>query len=158
VRRPEDATADPATERAEPVRVVLADDHGLMRRSLRGLLDAESEVDVVAEADSPASMFRRVRALGPRVLLVGLSTSNGSSLESIRLLRIEAPATEIIVLAMDGSRAYARAALDAGAIGFVLKQAADTDLVRAVLSADRGERYVSPRLATGLDAPDGPLT
>jgi DNA-binding NarL/FixJ family response regulator len=144
-------TADAETETGPPVRVVLADDHALMRRSLRRLLDAESGIEVVGEATNLASMIREVRTLRPRVLLVDLSMSNGSSIDTIRVLRTATPATEIVVLAMEESRVFARAALDAGAIGFVLKQVADRDLRDAVLSAARGERYLSPRLAAGLD-------
>lgn len=151
--RPSDGSgqdADPPPE--QPLRVVLADDHALMRRSLRRLLDAETDVEVVAEAGSLAGMVHEVRALEPGVLLIDLSMSNGSSIETIRLLRRAVPGTEIVVLAMEESRVYARAALDAGALGFVLKQAAERDLLTAVRSAARGERHLSPRLAAGLDA------
>jgi DNA-binding NarL/FixJ family response regulator len=81
------------------------------------------------------------------VLVIDLSMSNGSSIEEIRRLRRQLPGTEIVVLTMDGSRVFARETLAAGAIGFVLKQAADTDLAPAIRSAARGEKYVSPPVA-----------
>jgi two-component system, NarL family, response regulator NreC len=151
--RPSDGPMpDPETEHGPPVRVVLADDHSLMRYGLRRVLDGESAVAVVAEADNLADMVREVLALRPQVLLIDLNMANGSSIDTIRLLRIEAPGTAIIVLAMEESAVFARAALDAGATGFVLKQAAEADLAEAVMMAARGELYLSPRLAVGLDA------
>jgi two-component system response regulator NreC len=151
--RPSDGLMpDPEGERGPPVRVVLADDHSLMRYGLRRVLAGDSAVAVVAEADNLGDMVREVLAHRPGVLLIDLNMSNGSSIETIRLLRIEAPGTAIVVLAMEESAVFARAALDAGATGFVLKQAAEGDLVEAVMTAARGELYLSPRLAFGLDA------
>jgi two-component system, NarL family, response regulator NreC len=131
---------------------VLAVEHALMRRGLRDLLEAEPGVDVVAEAPDPAAAIRAVEAELPDLLVIDLSMSTGSSLETIRLLRSEVAATQIIVLTMEASHVFAQATLDAGAIGFVLKQVADVELPDAVRRVGAGLRYLSPGL-TRLAAP-----
>jgi len=135
-----------------PIRVVLADDHRLVRRTLRLLLDGEQGVKVVAEAGDIRDVVRHVQGQLPHVLVLDLQMPGGSSIEAIRLLRREVPETEIVVLTMEQSPAFAQRALDAGAVGFVLKERADTELAEAVRHAVRGEEYVSPRVAAGLDA------
>jgi two-component system response regulator NreC len=130
------------------VRVVLADDHALMRRSLRRLLD-RAGVDVVAEAGDLLTVRRHVHDHRPHVLVLDLSMPDGSSIDTIRRLREEISSTEIVVLTMEDSPAFAQQALDVGAVGFVLKEFADGELVRAVRAAVGGERYVSPRLTAG---------
>jgi two-component system response regulator NreC len=129
---------------------VLADEHALMRRNLRRLLDGEDGFDVIAEAGDLSAVMCEVRGHVPHVLVVDLSMSNGSSIEAIGRLRDEVPNTAIVVLTMEDSSVFAQEALDAGAIGFVLKQAAEGELAQAVLSAVRGEQYVSPRVAARL--------
>jgi two-component system response regulator NreC len=136
----------------ERIRVVLADDHALMRRSLRLLLDNEEGVEVIAEADDLRSVMRHVHGHLPHVLVLDLGMPNGSSIEAIRRLREQAPSTEIVVLTMEDSPVFAREALDAGAIGFVLKDFADTELPQAVRSAARGEQYFSQRVAARLES------
>jgi two-component system response regulator NreC len=128
------------------IHVVLADDHTLMRRSLRLLLDDEDGVDVVAEAADLTTVIRHVRRHLPHVLVLDLGMQNGSSIDAIRRLRREVPGTEIVVVTMNGSQAYAQRTLDAGAIGFVVTEFADVELPQAVRSAARGEEYLSPRV------------
>ncbi len=135
-----------------PIRVVLADDHALVRRSLRLLLDGDDDVDVVAEACDIASVVRHVHGHAPHVLVLDLEMPGGSSIEAIRRLREQVPETEIVVLTMEQSPAFAQRALDTGAVGFVMKDRADTELPEAVRRAVRGEEYVSPHVAAGLDA------
>jgi DNA-binding NarL/FixJ family response regulator len=117
-----------------------------MRRSLRLLLSAELRVEVVAESDELSTVARCVSDYRPDVLVIDLSMSNGTSLEVIRRLRDVAPDTQIVVLTMDESRVFAEEANDAGALGFVIKQSADGELVQSVRNAARGETYVSPRV------------
>jgi two-component system response regulator NreC len=126
--------------------VVLADDHALMRRSLRWLLDREVGVEVVGEADDLTMVMRHVHDRRPHVLVLDLSMPGGSSIDAITRLREEVPSTEIVVLTMEDSPGFAQQALDAGAIGFVLKDFADVELNRAVRAAARGGQYVSPRV------------
>jgi two-component system response regulator NreC len=130
-----------------PITVVLADDHVLMRRNLRLLLSTEARVKLVAEADNLLTVERCVTDNRPHVLVIDLSMSNGTSLEVIRRLRTEVPGTQIVVLTMDESSVFAQEAHDAGAIGFVIKQSADDELLEGVRNAARGKSYVSPRVA-----------
>jgi two-component system response regulator NreC len=129
---------------------VLADGHALMRRSLCVVLEGEDGVEVVAEAGDLATATRYVHGYRPDVLVIDLSMSNGSSLDAIRALRDSVPDTQIVVLTMEESAVFAQQALDAGAIGFVLRHAADAELCEGVTRAARGARYVSPRVAARL--------
>lgn len=135
-----------------PIRIVLADDHHLVRRSLRLLLESEEDVDVVAEAADLGTVARHVHGHAPHVLVLDLQMPGGSSIEAIRRLRAQVPQTEIVVLTMEQSPAFAQRAIDVGAVGFVLKDRADTELPIAVRRAARGEEYVSPQVAAGLEA------
>jgi len=137
---------------SEPINVVLADDHQIVRRNLRLLLARERDVAVVAEAGDVSTTMRHVTGHRPHVLLLDLRTSNGSSLELIRRLLAQAPETEIVVVTMEDSPAFAHAAIDLGAIGYVLKENADSDLPLAIRCAARGEEFVSPHVEARLDA------
>ena len=141
-----------------PIRVVVADDHALIRRSVRLLLDAEDDVELVAEADDVASAALEVQGNHPNVLVLDLSMPGGSSIEAIGQLRERAPATQIVVMTMEESPVFAQRALAAGALGYVSKELADRELPLAVRAASRGEQYVSPPLAARLDALDRSLT
>jgi two-component system response regulator NreC len=138
----------------DPIRVVLAEDHALMRRNLRSLLDREAGVEVVAEAQDLAGVVRRVRGLRPDILILDLGMPDGSSVEAVRRLRAETPSTQIVVLTMQDNPAFVNQALDAGAIGFVLKDLADTELPDAIRETSAGRQYVSPTAGARL----GPST
>lgn len=129
-----------------PIRVVLADDHAMMRHGLRLTLDDAHDVEVVAEADDMASARSHVQLRAPDVLVLDLRIRGGSSVEMIGALREHSPATKVVVLSMDDSPAFAQHALAAGALGFVLKELADSELADAVRAAARGQRYVSPHV------------
>jgi DNA-binding NarL/FixJ family response regulator len=140
-----------------PITVVLADDHALMRRSLRLLLSAEARVKVIAESHQLSDVERCVSDKQPDVLVIDLSMSNGTSLEVIRRLREEVPGTQIVVLTMEESNVFAQQAHDAGAVGFVIKQLADGELLQGVRNAARGETYVSPRVLALSQEAQAPL-
>jgi two-component system, NarL family, response regulator NreC len=134
----------------DAIRVVLADDHAFMRRSLRLLLDGERDLRVVAETDDLASTVRHVHGHQPQVLVLDLSMPDGSSVETIGLLRARVRDTQVVVLTMDDNPVFAQRALAAGALGYVLKDQADVGLPLAVRAAVRGEEYVSPSVAARL--------
>ena len=136
--------------RQQPIRIVLADDHAVVRSGLRLLLDAEADFEVVAEAGDVDAAARYVRGHHPAVLVLDLNMPGGSSLEAIPTIRENSPDTQIVILTMQEEPAFARQALTAGAIGYVLKEAADEELVEAVRRAARGERYLNPRLGARL--------
>jgi two-component system, NarL family, response regulator NreC len=136
---------------------VIADDHSIVRRGLRDLLDAEGGFQVVAEAGDVDTARRYVRGHRPHVLVLDLNMAGESSLRSIPAIRDESPDTQIVVLTMQDEPAYARQALSAGALGYVLKEAADAELVDAVKAAANGDSYLNPRLGAKLAAiPAGP--
>ena len=134
------------------VTIVLADDHQVVRAGLRMLLQAEEGFEVLAEAGDIPTTERRVAAYRPRVLILDLNMPGESSLSAIPRLRETAPETAIVVLTMQNDPAFAREALRAGAIGYVLKEAADSELVHAVRLASAGRTYLSPELGARLAA------
>jgi two-component system response regulator NreC len=140
------------------IRVVIADDHAVVRRGLRQVLDADGGFDVVAEAADLESARRYVRGHHPDVLVLDLNMPGGSSLEGIPEIRAECPGTQIVVLTMQAEPAYARHALGAGALGYVLKEAAEAELVEAIQRAAAGDTYLNPRLGARVAAepPPGP--
>jgi two-component system response regulator NreC len=140
------------------IRVLLADDDALMRRSLRLLLDGEEGLEVIAEADDLAAVTRHVHAHEPHVLVLDLSMPDGSSIAAISRLREQAPDTQIVVMTMDENPVFAQRAFAAGALGFVAKDLADGELPQAVRAAARGEEFVSPRVAARLDALNRSIT
>jgi two-component system, NarL family, response regulator NreC len=134
------------------IKIILADDHATVRRNLRLLLDREEGMEVVAEAADVSTVMRHVPVHMPHVLVLDVRLPNGSTIDTIRRLRDAAPDTEIVVLTMEESPAFAQQTLDAGAAGFVLKDRADAELPVAIRRAVCSEEYVSPRLATALVA------
>ncbi|HTX44832.1 MAG TPA: response regulator transcription factor [Solirubrobacteraceae bacterium] len=140
--------------------IVLADDHQVVRRGLRLILDAEDEFEVVDEAGDIETTARKVLAYRPTVLVLDLQMPGGSSLEAIPRLLETSPSTAVVILTMQDEPASAREALRAGALGYVLKEAADDELVQAVRLAAEGRTYLTPslgaRLAAEPPAPAGP--
>jgi two-component system response regulator NreC len=127
-----------------PIRVVLADDHELMRRSLRLLLEGEAGVEVVAEANDIPAVARHVQGHQPRVLVLDLGERS--------------PETHIVVMTMEENPVFAQRAFAAGAVGFVAKDLADAELPQAIRAAALGQQFVSPRIAARLDALHRSLT
>lgn len=132
------------------VTLVIADDHHVVRTGLRLLLEAEPGIEVLAEAGDVESARRYVRAHRPDVLVLDLNMPGEPSLPSIPKLREEMPDTQIVVLTMQDDPAFAREALNAGALGFVLKRSAETELVEAVRLAAAGEPYLNPQLGARI--------
>ncbi|MBO0767754.1 MAG: response regulator transcription factor [Solirubrobacterales bacterium] len=144
----------PTTYAAAPrtIRVVIADDHPIVRRGLRELLASEPDFELVAEGEDVDSARRYVRGHHPDVLVIDLNMPGESVLEVLPRLRSEFPDTQVVVLTMQSEPAYARRALGAGALGYVLKEAADTELVSAVRAASRHESFLNPKLGARLAA------
>ena len=139
---------------------MLADDHTIVRSALRALLESEGEFEIVAEAGDVEESVRKVLAYKPDVIVLDLSMPGGPSLAAIPRMLDASPGTAIVVLTMENDPRFAREAFRAGALGFVLKEAADTELVAAVKAAVDGLRYLNPQLggllALAADAPAGP--
>ncbi len=146
-----EATTDPSGSGAE-IGVVLADDHAVVRTGLRMLLDAEPDIVVLAEAADVEATKRYVLGHRPRVLVLDLNLGDENSLPTIPEMVERSPDTAIVVLTMQDDPAFAREALRAGALGYVLKHAAHEELIEAVRLAAVGETYLNPKLGAKLAA------
>jgi two-component system response regulator NreC len=143
----------------EEISIVLADDHTVVRRALRLLLEEEPGFEVVAEAEDAEETVRYVRGHKPVVLILDLNMPGKPSLEAIPEVQKASPETKIVILTMQKEPAFARQALQLGVLGYVLKEAADDELVLAVRRAAVGETYLQPALGARLAAePDGVAT
>jgi two-component system response regulator NreC len=146
---PED---DDQSAASPPVTIVLADDHKVVRSGLKMLLESDGRFEVLAECGEVDATVVAVRRLRPRVLVLDLNMGGESSLDAIPQLRSDAPETQIVVLTMQDSPRFARAAFRAGAVGYVLKDAADGELMSAVELAAEGGTYLNPELGAKLAA------
>ena len=149
---------------ANPITIVLADDHPVVRTGLRMLLENESDIEVVAEAGDVDAAQRYVLGHKPTVLVLDLNMPGGSSLDAIPDVADASPDTSVVVLTMQEDPAFAREALQAGARGYVLKQSAGTELVQAIRAAATGGTWLNPELGARMAAtpassgPPGDLT
>ncbi|HEX2103832.1 MAG TPA: protein kinase [Solirubrobacteraceae bacterium] len=149
------------TDVSEPVSIVIADDHAMVRHGLRMLLDAEPDLRVVAEAGDVDAALRWTRAYHPAVVVLDLNMPGEPSLPSIPRFLEAAPGTAVVMLTMQDEPAFAREALSVGASGYVVKAAAETELVEAVRAAAAGGTYLTPALGalmarTATRPPSGP--
>ena len=151
----------PSPPAEDTVTIVVADDHHVVRSGLRLLLEVEDEFTVVAEAADADAALRTVLGHKPAVLVLDLNMPGDvTSLDAIPLVREKSPETSVVVLTMQEDPSFARAALQAGARGYVLKDSANTELVEAVRRAASGGTYLAPKLGAALAAtpatPPGP--
>jgi two-component system response regulator NreC len=137
---------------SEQIRVLIADDHAVLRAGLRLLLDAQPDMVVVGEADTAEQAMTLDAALHPDVVLMDLAlpirtggpNTVPSGLEAIRRIKAERPEARILALTMYDDEGYVRAVLEAGGAGYVLKQAADMELLSAIRAVWRGGTYLHP--------------
>ena len=140
----------------ETIRIVLAEDHAVVRSALRMLLDAEEDLEVIAEAGDVDATTRSVRGHQPDVLILDLNMPGGPSLRAVPEMLESSPDSAIVVLTMQSDPVFAREAMQAGVRGYILKDAADVELVKAVRLAAAGSTYLQPELGARLAAePEG---
>lgn len=133
-----------------PIRVVLADDHALVRAGIRSLLTAITGVEVVAEAGDGYEVVQLVDSLQPRLVLMDISMPGLNGLEATARIVKSHPRTAVIILSMHATEEYALQALRAGASGYLLKDAAPAELELAIAAVARGETYLSPAMSRHL--------
>jgi Response regulator containing a CheY-like receiver domain and an HTH DNA-binding domain len=133
-----------------PIRVLLVDDHPVVRMGLRGMLEHDPDIVIVGEAGSGDEAVVRARELEPDVILMDLRMPDGDGVTATRRILAERPAVKVIVLTTYETDQDIVRAVEAGATGYLLKDTARTDLVAAVAAARRGETVLSPSVATRL--------
>jgi two-component system, NarL family, response regulator NreC len=134
------------------IKVVVVDDHAVVRSGLRVLLDANEDIEVVGEAGNAKDAVFRARALKPDVMLLDVVMPGSSGIDVLPALLKESPETKVLVLSMQDDPSYVREAFGAGASGYVLKEAADEEVVSAVREIAKGGRYVHPSLGARMVA------
>jgi two-component system response regulator NreC len=134
------------------IRVLLVDDHAILRAGLRRVLEAEDDIEVVAEAESAERAVFETISAKPDVAVLDVVMPGKSGIDVTPQLLELVPELKILVLSMQDDPRYVRAAFEAGASGYVLKEAADTEVVGAVRVVAAGERYVHPTLGARLVA------
>lgn len=146
-----------ASDASDRITVVLADDHEIVREGIRLVLEAEPDIEVVAETADADEAARRTMGHKPSILVLDLNMPGRPSLDLIPEIRDSAPDTAIIVLTMQNEPAFARRALRAGAQGYVLKHSAAAELVAAVRAVVGGGTYINPDLGARIAAePEDP--
>jgi len=136
------------------IRVLVVDDHAVVRSGLRHVLDAEDDIETVGEAGSAEESIRAAGELAPDVVLMDVMLGDGSGLDATPEVLRAAPDAKVLILSMQDDPRYVREAFAAGACGYVLKEAADTDVVVAVREVAAGNRYVHPALGAKIAAAD----
>ena len=134
------------------IKIVLVDDHAVVRSGLRLLLDAQDDMEVVGEAGNSKDAVFRARALKPDLILLDVVMPGESGIEVLPQLLKESPDTKVLVLSMQDDPSYVREAFAAGASGYVLKEAADEEVVSAVREIAGGGHYVHPTLGARMVA------
>ena len=133
-----------------PARVILADDHVLVRAGLRKLLESMPEVSVVGEADDGLALLALAQELQPDLVLLDIAMPGLNGLEAAARLSRTAPGIRVLILSMHQNEEYVRQALRSGAAGYLLKDAAPMELSRAIRAVLRGETYLSPAVSRGV--------
>jgi DNA-binding NarL/FixJ family response regulator len=148
------------------IRVLIADDHGIVRSGLRMLIERQTDMSVVAEADDGVAALEQTQSEHPDVAVLDVSMPRMTGLQAAREIRAHSPDTRVLLLSMHDDERYFFEGLEAGAAGYVLKRAADTDLINALRTVAAGRSFLSDEAQASLmrewqegrSEPDSPLT
>ncbi len=132
------------------IRILIADDHGVLRAGLRALLNTEPDMEVVGEAADGDEVIRRVSALNPDIVLMDLSMSNTGGIQATRQLKEKYPDISVLILTVHDDDNLLHEAIQSGASGYILKRAVGTELINAIHSISRGELYIHPAMTRAL--------
>src|SRR5437868_12110968 len=130
-----------------PIRVMLVEDHNLVRAGIRAVIDGQSDIQVIAEATEGREAIRLARANCPDVAVVDVAMPGMSGIDATREIRRLCPQTQVVILTAHDNEEYFFQTLKAGAVGYVLKKAAASDLIAAIEAASKGEPYLYPSVA-----------
>lgn len=139
---------------SERIRIALCDDHAVVRSGLRHILEAETDLEVVAEAGTAEEAVQVARDSQPDVFVMDIGLPDRNGIAATADVCAVSPATKVLILTVHDDIAYLRRAFDAGAVGYLVKEAADIELVQAVRQVAGGNQYVHPSLGAALLAPD----
>lgn len=128
------------------IRVLLADDHTILRDGIRALLDDQADIEVIGEAEDGLSTVKMVAKLKPDVVIMDIAMPILNGLEATRQIQRDYPQVKVLILTMHENEEYIRQVLAAGALGYVLKDAAAHDLLGAIRAVHRGEAVLSPAI------------
>lgn len=130
------------------IKIMIADDHAIVRDGLRQILSDQKDFAVIGEAEDGKEALEKAKALRPDVMLLDIAMPKLSGLEAISLIKESVPRTQIVVLSMHSKETYIQQVLAAGALGYVLKASPSTDILEAIRAAYRGEYFLSSKLRT----------
>ncbi len=131
-------------------RILLADDHSILRKGVKVLIDAQSDLEVVGEAETGWEAISEALRLKPEVVVIDVSMPELNGIEGTRQICHELPLTKVICLSMHRDAMYVREVLRAGAMGYLLKDSNEEDLIRAIRSVARGEAFLSPAVSNAI--------
>jgi DNA-binding NarL/FixJ family response regulator len=134
----------------QKIRVILADDHTVVRQGLRALLVAEGDIDIVGEADNGRQAVQIARKLAPDVAVVDIAMPQLNGLEATRQITRTVPSTKVLILSSYSDDEYVQKLTEAGAAGYLIKQTAANELLKAIREAHKGNAYFSPSIAKRL--------
>jgi two-component system response regulator NreC len=132
------------------IRILVADDHRLIRRGLRDLVEEEPNMEIVGEASDTDETIRLARELRPDIVLLDISMPSIGGIETTRRLRAMAAELRVLILTVHEDESLLREALHAGAMGYIVKRAADSELIDALRAVARGHHYVHPSVTRAL--------
>jgi len=138
-----------------PTRIVIADDHAVVRAGLRTLIDTQGDMQVVGEACDAGEAVEQVRRLRPDIVVLDITMPGGGGLKAQQTIAAEVPETRILFLSMHSDPAFVRTALSAGAAGYITKNAVHTELLNALRTVRMGRRYLDPAASEVLLPPSG---
>jgi two-component system response regulator NreC len=138
---------NPHSEIRNRIRVLLAEDHTIVRKGLRSLLDGEAGIEVIGEAEDGREAIEKVQQLRPDVVLMDITMPGLNGLEATRQIKKRFPEVKVVVLTVHANEEYIFQILRAGASGYLVKQAAPTELLSAIQAAYRGESFLSPSIS-----------
>jgi DNA-binding NarL/FixJ family response regulator len=132
------------------MKIVIADDYGILRQGLKSLIEKQDELEVIGEAADGSQVVEVARKLKPDLVIMDISMPNMNGIEATKEILSQNPKVKIIALSMHSNKRFVSEMLKAGAMGYVLKSYLFDELVRAINAADKGERYLSPRITNVL--------
>ena len=132
------------------IRVLIADDHGVLRAGLRALLNSEQEMEVVGEAADAEQTLRLAEELHPDVVLMDLNMPKGGGIHATQQLKELLPEVKVLILTVHEDNSILREAIQCGAAGYILKRAVESELINAIQAVARGELYIHPAMTRAL--------